>query len=190
MREGVKATHSVKTCFPRTERDCFHGRANLTLPFLLGAKPKSPWNLRTTFVRDRLKASTARRPSWKGSSIVHHSPGWGTAGGFSTRPHRDSRNLIADSPHPLTPQLCQARSRTGCQRRSQALLPLSPLSPPLGSAPYLASHPSCPSPLRSGTFGVAAGREDGVRRSEEVRQVTRKAFHLPAAKTHLCKSEG
>jgi hypothetical protein len=29
---------------------------------------------------------------------------------------------------------------------------------------------------------VAAGREDGVRRSEDVRQVTREAFHLPKKK--------
>lgn len=32
------------------------------------------------------------------------------------------------------------------------------------------------------TFSMAAGREDGVWRSEDIRQVTREAFHLPKEK--------
>lgn len=41
------------------------------------------------------------------------------------------------------------------------------------------SHPPRHSPSLVCTFRVAAGREDGIRRSEDVRQVTREAFHLP-----------
>lgn len=40
------------------------------------------------------------------------------------------------------------------------------------------SHPPRHSPSLVCTFRVAAGREDGVWRSEDVRQVTREAFHL------------
>lgn len=43
-------------------------------------------------------------------------------------------------------------------------------------------HPPRHSPSLVCTFRVAAGREDGVRRSEDVRQVTREAFHLPNKK--------
>lgn len=44
------------------------------------------------------------------------------------------------------------------------------------------SHPPRHSPSLVCTFRVAAGREDGVWRSEDVRQVTREAFHLPKEK--------
>lgn len=44
------------------------------------------------------------------------------------------------------------------------------------------SHPPRHSPPLICTFSVAAGREDGVWRSEDIRQVTREAFHLPKEK--------
>lgn len=51
------------------------------------------------------------------------------------------------------------------------------------------SHPPRCSPSLVCTFCVAAGREDGIRRSEDVRQVTREAFHLPKKKEKEKKSK-
>lgn len=73
----------------------------------------------------------------------------------------------------LDTSFCQARQSASSYRRQYQQSLWEVIHQPTFS------HPPRHSPSLICTFRVAAGREDGIRRSEDVRQVTREAFHLP-----------